>query len=232
MPHDTAEIIFNDTNTKNNKDLYKFFKRNHRTLIHKTQIGFRFKVVRSGEIPTLHKKGIFRLPAMLFKGTPVIGADKIIAYLNQRSKQSKSTASLKTPEESIQDHWNKVMGVSIGHDGKFVIPQDDEISDSSQLAAKAAQEMDRRNALMGGKPGMNRPFQNVSSRDTVGSSPSYVQTAVNQPGQRPSMVPPTQDPGDPVATLNQMARTGQGSKDDELMRIMLEKMGGDEFSPG
>ena len=105
-----AELIFNDTPSKYNKDLTDFLDRNIDTIIIKGQIKFNFKIAKASELTALRDSGIKRLPAMMLDGKPYIGVPTIVAELRKRVKTSKSTAAPKSEEEVLDEYYKKTLG--------------------------------------------------------------------------------------------------------------------------
>lgn len=231
MVLDMAEVIFNNSSSQHNRDLYNFFERNQGNLVNRTHIGFRFKVVQKNEISSLRKRGISKLPAMVLANKVIIGVPDIISDLRRRAKRSKGNAAKKTDEETLQDYFKAELG-DVKHDaeGRFVLPREQEPSDRVDLSSLANAEVERR---AGANPINNRARPPPSlNRETHGGA-SYTRPTVtarpNRTQSRNDNLDLDDDPGDPMKALDDLKRMGQGSKDDMMMRQLLEKMGGDDF---
>jgi hypothetical protein len=228
----TAELIFNDTPSRYNKDLTDFLDRNVELIVTKGQIKFRFKIAKAADINSLRAKGIKRLPAMILGKIPYIGVPVIVEELRKRVRCSKSSAAPKSEEEVLDDFYKQTLG-NIQHDGegKHIIPQDNEMNDEVDLGSLFNDEMKRREAgdEGGGKRQVaNRRGPPKPDRMAVQDDDDYDDRAP------PKRTPPrldnveTTDAGDPIATLNTMRSTsGKQSQDDDMMRTLLERMGGD-----
>jgi hypothetical protein len=235
----TAELIFNDTPSRYNKDLTDFLDRNIELIITKGQIKFRFKIAKAANISSLRAKGIKRLPAMILGKRPYIGVPVIVEELRKRVRCSKSSAAPKSEEEVLDDFFKQTLG-DIQHDdeGKHIIPQDNEMDDEVDLGNLFNEEMKRRNdgdsdgkrqgGNTGKRQGANRRGPPKPDRLAIQDDDDYEDRA---PPRRP---PPrlnnidTATAGDPLATLNNMRSTsGKQSPDDDMLQTLLERMGGD-----
>jgi len=240
----TAELLLNDTPSRYNKDLTDFLERNIQTIITKGQIKFRFRIIKPSEISSLRAKGVKRLPAMMLQNRPYIGVPVIVEELRKRVKRSKSTAAPKSEEEVLNDYFNETLGnIKYDDEGKHILPQDDgDDDDRANLGNLYQQEMKRREG--GDDDGGNRGGRGANRRgppkpdryaqqdnDYEEDTGGYGDTM--RPGRAPAPAPRLDniehaEAGDPMATLNAMKpKNGRQSQDDDMMRTLLERMGGD-----
>jgi hypothetical protein len=227
----TAELIFNDTPSRYNKDLTDFLDRNIELIVTKSQIKFRFKIAKAVDISSLRAKGIKRLPAMILEKRPYIGVPVIVEELRKRVKRSKSTAAPKSEEEVLDDFFKQTLGnIQYSDEGKHIIPQDNEIDDEVDLNGLFNKEMKRRNDGDGDgnkSKGANRRGPPKPDRMAVQDDDYEDRAPPRQPPPRLDNIKIT-EAGDPLATLNTMRSTGgKQSQDDDMMRTLLERMGGD-----
>lgn len=223
----TAELFFNDTPSRYNKDLTDFLERNIRTIITKGQIQFRFKIMKSKDINSLRAKGIRRLPAMILRSKPFIGVPIIVEELRKSVKRSKTVAAPRSDEEMVRDYMYETLG-NIQHDadGKHIIPKE-EMDDEADLGGLYQAEMQRRN---GGN----------DSRDTRRAPPKPDRQAIQdndydeQPRQQHQPPPrmnnvDQNEPGSATAALNNLTRSnGKHNQDDEMLRTLMDRIGGDD----
>lgn len=232
-----AEIIFNDTPSKFNKDLTDFLKRNIDTIIMKGRIKFRFKVAKAQELNDLRNRGIKRLPAMIIGDRPYVGVPTIIEELRNSVKKSKKVAAPKSEEEVLREYFDKTLGeIKKDSDGKIIQPDDQEDENRQpDLTGDLTRELQRRGLAGGGDGGSNRGNRRMQQRPTP-SKPSRdaIQDDDYEDRRPPPIVHRQQrednvEVGDPLTTLeNLQQRGGEDARDDDLMRQLLQKMGGGE----
>lgn len=234
-----VEVIFNNKPSKHNKDLTDFLKRNLRAILVKGHVRFQFTIARTRDLKELRNKGINRLPAMIIKDKNFIGVPNIVQELHARVKNSKKQAPPKSEEEVLQDFFTQQLGVTIGEDGKHIVPDDDEYGNdgSDNRMSQVSKEMERRNITQKGLDldqhddrvrKNNRPSGPSNTRKNTRSETDF------ETPQRPSRPPNAQSRmdnidtgvGDAIEVLNKM-RPAQDSRDDDMMRQLLEKMSDD-----
>jgi len=229
-----AELVFNNTPSKFNKDLTEFLKRNIETIIFRGQLKFKFKIAGPGDLSTLRNKGITRLPAMIVEDKHFISVPTIINELRRRVKSSKTTATPKNDEEVLDEYFKKTMGdIKKDSDGRIMaeeLDQEDTEVAERELSSAMQREMDRRNGnekneprgpLRKPPPNPNRDAEMDNDLDT-----RRPPTITSRPGQRPRNDNLDAPAGDPMAALKSMQqRTGGNNPDDDLMSALLAKMG-------
>lgn len=231
----TAELIFNDTKSKYNQDLTDFLERNLDKIITLGQITFKFKIVNQNNMAQLRQRGITRLPAMIFQNRSIISVPKIIEELRFRVKNSKGIAPTKSEEEVLDDYFRESLG-NINHDseGKHILPDDDDDGDQlPDFGALVQRELKRRNGETNNDDNYNNnnnrrrpPPQQPQrpNRNQMQDDDNYEpMRPTNNIQQREDNL--TNEPGDAMTALNNMPPSN--SADDDMMRALLERMGGD-----
>jgi len=148
----TAEIIFNNNQSKFNKDLIDFLKKNINVIIIRAQIKFRFLIVNPDEFDNLKSRGIARLPAMIFQKKNYVSVPDIVEELKNQVSNSKASAQPKTEEEVIQDYFKESLGdIKTDSEGKILVnemDQEDENNEKRQLENNLARAAEmRKNSL-------------------------------------------------------------------------------------
>jgi hypothetical protein len=223
-----AEIIFNNTPSKYNRELTTYLKRKLKDLNLRGALKFHFKAVESPEFHKLRQKGITRLPAMVIQGKKFIGVKDIIAELQSSLKSSKRAVPKMTDDEFL-DKWQKdalTDGVQKDQDGKFTLP-DERDETEMDLGGAALREAQRRGlGNEGGNRRGNRPAPRQPDRNAEQDNDYDDYDAA------PRRMPPRPDnlaeAGDPMATIDHIARKTGGDQDDELLKQMMLKIGGDD----
>jgi hypothetical protein len=237
----SAEVIFNDTPSRRNKDLTNFLRDNLEQIILKAQLKFQFRIVRSRDHSDIRQRGIKKLPAMVIKGQCIEGCPDIIAQIRHMIKNSKSIAKPKTTEEILDDHYREALGgFRRDSDGKFVIEDQEEVYDSNNtnLVAKAAEEAEKRGLAYGQKSSNKsadrlrreqpaRPSRNIERDlghyEEIDAGPRH-----NNLSQNLSM---EENPLESLARVRQRANPQQ-QRDDDLMHSLISRIGsGDDFIP-
>jgi len=239
-----ADVIFNDTPSKFNKDLVEFLKRNIETIVHKGQIKFRFKIATPSDLNGLRDKGIIRLPAMLIDGKPFISVPTIVNELQRRVKTSTTTAPAKTEEEVLDEYFKTSLGdIKKDGDGRIKaeeMDQEDENEGATDLTNAFHREIERRgNKDEGNKRGANRtppekPDRTAEQDDNFDNrrppqqrGGDYVNARPQVPARPDNLRPASA--GDPMNALNNMKAKGSGGGvDDDMMSALLLKMSSDD----
>lgn len=233
----TGEILFNDVPTKSYKDLLDFLDRNLDSIINRGQIKFRFTIVKTADLENLRKRGINKFPAMTVIGSkapPCIGTPNIIDELRARTKNSKKVATPMSEEEVLEAYQKNEMHTEKDHDGKLIVPSDQEKTDNGiDLVGMLNKELERRGQEMKQYKGYREedPPRKPSRQDEVIRDTDYEDRGPKPPKQRPRQDNILQDPGDPRAILHRM-KPGDGKgaqKDDEMMQQLLDRMGDSDF---
>lgn len=214
MPVESANLVFNDTPSKYNKDLTDFLKRNIKTIIIKGQIKFKFTIAKPNNIENLRSNGITRLPVLLMKNkNPIIGVPDIINYIQNRVKNSKTTAIPKSEEEVLNDYFKNTLG-SIKHDenGKIITPDDDEYNESDKL-------MDELNKEVKKRENVNKMSNSKPSRMQIKDDDQFNYNSHSNNKRDNNLL----NVEDPISTFNTMRKNGDN--DDDMMSALLEKIG-------
>jgi hypothetical protein len=231
----TAELVFNDTKSRHNQDLTEFLERNLQSIITRGQVKFRFKIAKRSDLAGLRSRGIARLPAMILQGMPFTSVPAIIEELRKRVKNSKSVATPKSEVEVLDDYYRRELGnIQTDEDGKHIIPDDDnDIDDTPDFASLAANQMKRRRGEdvdEQPKRASRAPPQKVDRMFSV-QDDDYEDRRqppiINPMRNEPRMDNITEEPGDPLTVLNNMKAQGANAADDDMMRSLLGKMGGE-----
>jgi len=229
----TAELIFNDTPSRYNKDLTDFLERNMRSIIIRGNIRFKFKIATHRDIKNLQNQGINRLPVMFLLNRSIISVPSIVKALRDRVKKSKTTAAPKSEEEVLNDYFMHTLGdIKLDSDGKHILPVEDEGDNTPDLNALFNKELSRRSGE--DKKDNHSTFERRTQRPSPPTKPDrnaiydddYENRAPNNYQLHRSDNVKSFDPGDPIAALNTVTKPGQETQDDEMMRTLLERMGG------
>lgn len=233
-----AELIFNDTASKFNKDLTEFLKRNITTVISKGLVRFKFTIAGPADLNKLRKRGVKRLPTMILDNKHYTGVPLIIEELSKRVKKCKTAAPPITEEEVLANYYTKELDIKKDSEGKFIplSEDDEEPEDFTKLISTSLDKEANRRGLKEKKPQPAKPSRDVDNDDDTDNrrAPS-IQT--NRPGQRPTMRHDNidlgeNDPGDPARALAKISRTGGGgdaAKDNQMMEQLLAKMSPDIY---
>lgn len=233
-----AEIIFNNTPTRNSRDLTEYLKRNIKYAILKGNVKFRFKVAKAVDLAKLQNSGIKRLPVMFLDKKQFIGVPAIVDELARRVKFNKQPAPMKSENEILNEYFQSELGdVKKGSDGRIDVNQlEQESNESFDPTASFHKENERRRKLEQGGPRQNpldptpRQPPPKPSREPI-QDDDYENRSMNQrPQQRPNYIPRQDnvDPGDPLSAFNAVRQKEGNSKDDDLVQMMMEKMGGSD----
>lgn len=234
-----AEIIFNDSPSKYNKDMVDFMKRNIETIIMRGQIKFKFKIAKTADLSKLRNMGVKRLPAMLLDRKSFIGVPVIIAELRKQVKNSKSLAAPKSEDEVLDEYYKKELGeIRKDSDGKIIadaLEQEEMEDNGDNLTSALHRELDRRQNSDAGnlQKGKRAPPPPKPSRDVLQDDdfedrrqPTTYHQASNQRPRQDNLQAPA---GDPTAALQNIQGRGGGEAiDDQLMATLLAKIGGEE----
>ena len=230
-----AELIFNDTPSKYNKDLTDYLDRNIEIVLMRGQIKFRFKIAKATELSQLRSKGIKRLPAMMLDNKPYVGVPVIIEELVKRVKKSKGVAMPKNDAEVLDDYYRKTLGnFKQDGDGKIDISNLDQEEDPTMdLGNELQREMSRRKTddpytrddkKQRGRrePPPSKPSRNALQDDDMEDRrPQNSNTSRHRDDNLDA-----KDPGNPMTALQHVQG---GGMDDDLMATLLQKMSaGDE----
>lgn len=236
MPACVAEMYFINANTLKNKDLTDFLERNIDTIVRIGRLTIKPVVVEHAQIDRLTQQGIQTFPAMRITGCPIFqGMQSICNEIERRCAQNKRPAQPKTAEENVSDWMMKELNVQWDpREKKHVMPPDDDEENlGDQLRSRFTAEQQRRaEAMASAKRG---PDHANGARP---AGPSW-QTTVNDdrgapPGPRPLARP--DNLRRPVPAVGQGGAPGDpqrhlraGDQDDEMMRALMNNMGGGEF---
>lgn len=229
-----AELYFINANSRKNKELTDFIERNIDMIVKVGRLMFKPMVVETSQLDRLERQGITTFPAMRITGCPVFqGIDAICNELQRRVSQGKRPAAPKTPEESVSDWMMKEMGAQYDpREKKHILPNDDtEENLGDQLRNKFAAEQQRRAQNMAeakrgpdhadGRRPAGPSWQ--SSIDDDRAPPQAPRQGMHTAHVRPDNLQAVRPSGDPKKFLQ------RGNEDDEMMRKLLDNMGGDTF---
>ena len=221
-----ASLIFNDSTSPFNKDLYEYLKLNLENVIFKCSIMFHFKIAKAAELKELKDMGITRLPAMTIGKDHYIGVPNIVSELRNRIKLNTETAAIKSDDEILRDFQIAALGdVKKNSDGQFVInDNDDDDRDKNELMSAFNKEIARRTGNKSNSDNNLKPTR-----------PAQEQNRTNQPTQQQSR--PNQQPYPPREdnvneAIQSLKNIGKGASsedaaDDTMMEALLERMGSD-----
>jgi hypothetical protein len=209
MPLTLAEIIFNNKASSINKDLIDFLENNLQRIIVKGQIKFKFTIVQQNDLKLLEKRGIYKLPTMIYEERNIVSVDNIIDTLNQIVKTSKKTSASKSDEEIVQDYLNDSLDIKRGSGGKIMTddlsqePQNPQNLDLDREARKAFEER---------------------SVSTSSSSNKYNVSSTDRGAIREKQPEPTSR-DDNIQPILNMRNSKTGSPPDDMMETLLSKSG-------
>lgn len=216
-----AEVIFRDEPSVHNRKLTDFLQKNIKHIIVKGQIRFKFTIAETKDLRRLINRGIKRLPAMVIQDKHYIGVDDIAHELHARAKRSRVQAAVKSSEEQVNDYLNRELGVTIGEDGKFIIPDDDDFEDNSaKLASDLSREVDRRSKAMKGMDLSSMQNSRGENAERAQREPD-VMLGDNHSAARQDNV----EAGDAMTSLRNINPSAD-RRDDEMLQQLIEKMGG------
>jgi hypothetical protein len=231
-----AEIIFNDSSSKFNKDLTDFLKRNLEPIILKAQIKFKFTIAQKGELESLRRQGIKRLPAMIMDDKPIIGVPEIIETLRHNVKKSKSTAAPKSAEEILAEYQREALGdIPTNADGKILIKSADELDQEpgnnmdNELHSSAQEFSDKRKKItdMRNKKGADREPPAKTDRKALNDNDIRNRKPSITNNTRPDNLSMDDDMFT-ASAMSAMRSKGDDSKDMDMVAQMLAKIGGDD----
>lgn len=225
-----AELYFNNSPTKNNRDLTEYLRRNLEVAIRKGNIKFRFHIAKTSDLARLRDAGIKRLPVMMLGKNQFVGVPNIVNELVRRVQTSKAPAPLKTDSEVLQDYFANTIGdVKKQGDGKIdVNAMDQESTEQMDFSGRLMRERDRRAGDQQVNPmeARTRPAPNKASRDHVQDDDYENREPPRNKQERPQYVARNDniDPGDPIAALSRVQSQPGREKDDEMVMMMLGKI--------
>ena len=244
-----AEIILNNSKSSYNKSLLSFIKRNLKTIVVQGHVKFKFTVAKTDELPSLRKKGIKRLPAMILDNRNFIGIDEITDELNRQVGKKKKPLPPKNEKEVLDDFFKSAIGdVQRDSEGRFILPNDEDEPDDEKnklMDDYHSEIMKRKLPTEGRKSAMHNAQQNHSKHIDDQLNDQLNDQSNDQPNSQlnnyrsekktsaPIMDRPNnimednKDAGDPLTVFNKMSSKNR-SDDDQLMRQMLEKIGADD----
>lgn len=238
MPIAVAELYFNDSATKHNRDLTTYLKRNITEAIRRGNLKFRFKIAKANELATLRNAGINRLPAMILNKRHYIGVPNIVDELARCVKNSRMMAPVKSDDEILHDYLHKEIGdpkkTSDGRIDPNSLEQESNETFDPQSAFHREAERRRRNEEGDHSQKYMRPAPPKPAHDTMQDNDYEDRAPRNQPAQRPAYAPrqdytPRQDnvdPGDARMAFDRIKyQPGGDPKDNDMFTAMLEKMG-------
>jgi hypothetical protein len=209
MPLILVEIIFNNKASGINKTLIDYLENNLQNIITRGQIKFKFTVAQQNDLKILEKKGIFKLPAMIYKNKNIISVDNIIDTLSQIIKTSKKVSAAKSDEEIVQEYLNESLDIKRGSGGKIITddlsqePQNPQNLDLDKEARKAFEER-------GASSTPNNKY-NVSSTDRGALREKHPEPTSRE---------------DNIQPILNMRNSKTGSPPDDMMETLLSKSGG------
>ncbi len=250
MALQAATLVFNDSASQFNKDLYDFLKRNLETAIRKGGLSFQFKIAKPSDLANLRQMNVKRLPAMLINNKPFVGVPNIIAEIRARVKNSRNLVPEKSDDEIVREFQIASLGnITKDAEGRLQVHDEPEQDESAALTAAFNREIQRRGATAGHgfadtEPGprMTRPPPPNPSRTTdrdMGDDDYGVQNPPENNRQRQAQRPSRQEPrqdnldnpdmADAFESLRSIGRntSAEDAKDDEMMAALLGRMGGD-----
>lgn len=222
-----ASLIFNDSTSPFNKDLYEYLKLNLENVIFKCSIMFHFKIAKATELKELKDMGITRLPAMTIGKDHYIGVPNIVNELRNRIKLNTETAAIKSDDEILRDFQIASLGdVKKNSDGQFVInDNDDDDQDKNELMSAFNKEIARRTGNKSNSDNNLKPTRPAQEQN----QPNHQQNIQNQ--QTTQQQYPTREDNVNEA-IQSLKNIGKGSSsedatDDTMMEALLERMGSD-----
>jgi hypothetical protein len=208
MPLILVEIIFNNKASGINKTLIDYLENNLQNIITRGQIKFKFTVAQQNDLKILEKKGIFKLPAMIYKNKNIISVDNIIDTLSQIIKTSKKISAAKSDEEIVQEYLNESLDVKRGSGGKIMT---DDLSQEPQNPQNLDLDREARKAF--------------EERSTSTPSNKYSVSSTDRGAIREKQSDPIAREDNIQPILN-MRNSKTGSPPDDMMETLLSKSGG------
>lgn len=227
-----AEIYFNNSCSKYNKQLVDYLTKNLESLITVGKLQFNFEIVSNSA--KLKERNITRLPALIVNSKTHIGVDKIISYLNSVQKVQRKSAfggGDGDGDEMLHEYNMSAMGNIKMTAGKLVVEDNDDDDDSNEdLKARLNMEVKRREAA-GHKivEEKEMPQRNNyrTENNTIGGHTSHAPQKVEMLPYHGDGV--TDNIGDPISVLKRSRpQNSEQQRDDILLETLLNKIGGDD----
>jgi hypothetical protein len=211
-----AQLVFNNSDSKFNKDLVRFFKENLANVITKAGITFHFVVAQKSDIERLNSQGVTKLPILVLPNERIVGTPNIIDYLSSRVQKATPVVP-KSEDQILEDYMSREMMSDVKRVEKQLVINNDE--DEEDEKADMSQKIDNiRKARYNDEkkqpppyPSRNVQFDGDIQMDRHVPLKNKPQTA-NTPLQH--------DTDDPMAVLNKMDPS-RDSRDDEMMRAWM-----------
>jgi hypothetical protein len=210
-----AQLIFNNSNSKFNKDLVRFLKENLSNIIIKAKITFHFVIAQKNDIEKLNAQGITKLPILLLPNSKIVGVPNIINTLASMVNKA-SPPVPKSEDQILEDYMNREMMSDVKKvEKQLVVNNDDEEEDEkADMSQKIDQiRKDRYNEEKKQPPPY--PSRNVQFDDDI--SMDRHQPLKNKPNKEA-----TRAADDPMSVLNHMDPS-RDSRDDEMMRAWMNR---------
>lgn len=209
MPLTLAEIIFNNKASGINKNLIDFLENNLHRIIVKGQIKFKFTIVQQNDLKSLEKRGIYKLPTMVYNERNIASVDNIIDTLNQIVKTSKKSSASKSDDEIVQDYLNDSLDIKRGSGGKIIT---DDLSQEPQNPQNLDLDREARKA-----------FEERNSSTTQSSNKYNVSSTDRGAIREKNPEPVARD--DNIQPILNMRNSKTGSPPDDMMETLLSKSG-------
>ena len=235
-----AELLFNDSSSKHNKNLTDFLERNLQTIIVNGNMRFQFTITKAKDLRKLRDSGITRLPAMVIKQQHYIGVPTIIQELHNMIKNNKQIAAPKSEDEVLQEYFSNALETKLDENGKHVVPDDEEIDESNARMSRLNKEVERRNLSVRIKDDDDKEHQQPKAVKQLSNHGKQPTRKINA---RPNNIDDddandandinnrskndiNNSGGDAIDVLTKM-KPAHDPRDDTMMRQLLEKMGDD-----
>jgi len=217
------QILFRNNNNAPNRDLVDFLD-NNLTNIVKSKYTIKPMIVNEEKIPELIDSGITELPAMKFNQDICLGVNDIITYIKNLCERTPK----KTQDENLDDYVNDFMTKSLemGDEDPDDAAKNDIKKKTEEFQKKRVGDAPPTNSKLSQpqNKGPTRPSTSSNNANSIDNN-----TIFNRNKQKPDdmedrmMSQGNTNNSDTRDEAIELSQSGD-SKDDEMMRAMLERM--------
>ena len=212
-----AQLVFNNSNSKFNKDLVCFFKENLANVISKAGITFHFVVAKKSDIERLNSQGITKLPVLVMQNERIFGVPNIIDFLSSRIQKAMPTVP-KSEDQILEDYMSREMMSDVKRVEKQLVINDEDDEDDEK--ADMSQKIDNiRKARYDDEKKQPPPYPNKNVQFDTGAQMDRHVPLKNKPHQT-SANNNNDGADDPMDILNKMDPS-RDSRDDDMMRAWM-----------
>jgi len=215
------ELYLTDTPSKINKDLTGFIYRNISSIIKKAIMKLNISIVPRNRVAVLQKRGIKKLPTLVYHDRYIVGINDIVEFLRRSIKTSTKEVKPITEDELFEDYNKSVLGISYNSEGKLLVNYDnddrnEEDKIEADISRRVAEEAERR------RSGNNSFLKNS------GKPARYAERELNNAADFNDMNNATitriNNVSEPIQALHNVKQSND-PRDDMMLETMLNNMG-------